>query len=313
MNVLITGATGFIGKHLVKSLVNKKYKVRCLVRKSSNYKIFEDMDVDIWFGDLRNKKSLNGIINGIDVVFHLAGIGDINAISKKYYKQYKELNVYGTRNLLEQCINHRIKKFIHFSSVAAMGNLEQHIIKENDIGKPRTPYEKTKRESELIALKFWKKYKIPVIILRPTMVYGKDDKGEIKKIRKFVKLRIVPILGNGKNLIHMVHVDNVVQAAINAINRGKVGNTYIISGECYTWDELVDLISKKMGIKVLKLHIPFSVSKFIVSLIERIYNLLNLIPPFTLERFNNLNNNRMYDLSKARKELKYIPKIKLRT
>lgn len=311
MRVLVTGATGFIGRQLVNTLLTKKYKIRCLVRKNSNYKPLEKFGVDVWFGDLTDKKSLNGIMDGIDIIFHLGTIGDINVTSDKYYKEYRKVNVGGTKNLLEQCTRHKIKKFIHFSSMAAMGNLRKKgLISEIDKCKPKTPYEKTKRESELIALKFWKKYKIPVVILRPTMVYGKGAKKETKKIEKSVKLRIVPIFGDGKNLIHMIHVKDVVKVAIVATKKGKPGDIYIITSEYYTWDELVDLTAKKMRIQVFKFHIPIFISKIIVNLVETINNFFGIIPPFTSERLDNLTNTRIYDISKMREELEYKPRIK---
>jgi nucleoside-diphosphate-sugar epimerase len=313
MKILVTGATGFIGHHIVNSLLTKRYKIRCLVRKNSNYKPLKKTGVEIWFGDLTNKKSINGIVDGIDIIFHLGAVGNINATSKKYYKEYRKVNVDGTKNLLEQCTRHKIKKFIHFSSMAVMGNLKKEgSVTENDKCKPTTPYGKSKLESETIALKFWKKYQIPVVILRPTMVYGEGEKEEMKKIIKFVKLRIVPIFGDGKNLIHMTYVKDVVQAAITSSKRGNPGEVYIIDSECYTWNELVDLIAKKNKIKIFKFHIQISVSKIIISIVEKISNFFGIIPPFTSERLINLTNKRIYDISKARKELGYRPKIKFK-
>lgn len=311
MDILVTGATGFIGSYLIKTLSMKKHKIRCLVRESSNIESLKKLDVELWFGDLNDKKTLKGVTRGVDIVFHLAAIGDINATSEKYYTTYSYVNVDGTKNLLEECIKHDIKKFVHFSSVAAMGDLKKKDpISEKDKCKPKTPYEKSKRKSELVALSFWKKYRIPVVILRPTMVYGEGAKKESSKIEKSVKLKIVPILGNGNNLIHMVHVKNVVQAAILAAKRGKAGEIYIISDEFYTWNETVNLVAQKMGIKTFKIHIPIFIAKPFVILIEEISKILNFIPPFTSRRLEGLSTNVRYDLSKTEKELNYKPTIK---
>lgn len=311
MKVLVTGGSGFIGSHLVRELVKKKYKVRCLVRRGSDIEVLKNLGVELWFGDLLDKKSLRGITKDVDIVFHLASIGDINAFSKKYYAAYKDVNVRGTINLLEECANYDIKKFIHFSSIAAMGNLKRNeLINEKSLCNPKSAYEMTKRESEVVALKFWKKYNIPLVILRPSMVYGDGERKEANKIEKSVKLRIVPILGDGNNLIHMVHVNDVVKAAMLSMKKGRLGEIYIISGESYTWNDLVDMIAQKMGIRILKLHIPIFASRVLVGSIENISKPLGIIPPFTSDRLNSLVFDTMYDISKARKELGYKPRIK---
>ena len=309
---LVTGASGFIGSHLVKELKKKKYRVRCLVRNTSKTELLKRHDVEIWYGDLTDKKSLKGIGKEVDIVFHLAAIGDINAISKKYYDLYEYVNVKGTENLLKECMKYDIKKFVHFSSIAAMGFLKKEgRITETDIYEAKTAYEKSKRDSELVVLNFWKKYKIPVVILRPTMVYGEGETKEFSKIKKSVKLRVVPIIGDGKTPIHMVHVKDVVNSAIIVAKRGKPGETYLISGEHYSWDELVDLIAQKMGIKVYKIHIPIIMVRPFVVLIENISKIFNFIPLFNSKRLDNLKNYKVFDISKAKKQLGYNPKIKL--
>lgn len=311
MRVLVTGGSGFIGNHLVRSLSRKNHKVRCLVRKTGNSISLKKLGAELWFGDLTDKKSLNDITKGIDIVFHLAAIGDINAISKNYYDAYRSVNIKGTKNLLEECAKHRIKKFVHFSSVAAMGNLKKRgLISEKGKCDPQTPYEMSKYESELIALKFWKKHKVPVVILRPTMVYGKGERKEANKIEKSVMLRIVPILGDGRNLIDMVHVSDIVRATILAAKRGRPGEIYIISGERCTWNETVDLIAQKMGIEILKVHVPIFLARPLVALLELTSEIFNFIPPFTSRRLQSLSINNSYDFSKAEKELGYKPIIK---
>jgi len=310
MKVLVTGGSGFIGSYLVRELVKKKYKVRCLVREGSNIGALKKLGVELWFGDLMGKKSLRGIAKDIDVVFHLAAVVKVKAVSKKHYAVYGDVNVKGTANLLKECTKVNIKKFIHFSSIAAMGNLEKiGPISEMGRCKPKTVYEKTKRESELVCLKFWKKYNIPVVILRPSMVYG-GKKKEANKIEKSVGLRIVPILGDGKNLIHMVHVKDVAKAAMLSMKRGRSGEIYIISDESYTWNNFVDTIAVKMGIRIFKLHIPIFASRIIADLIESISKLLYIIPPFTHDILKSLTSDTVYDISKARKELGYKPTIK---
>lgn len=313
MRALVTGGSGFIGSHLVRKLIRENYKVRCLVRTTSDTKLLRRLGVELWFGDLTDKKSLKGIAKGIDTVFHLAAVGDINAIAKKYYALYRNVNVRGTKNLLEECVEQNIRKFVHFSSVAAMGEIEENgQITEKSICNPKTPYEVSKYESELVALNFWKKYNIPIVILRPSMIYGEDERKEMSKIEKSVNLRIVPIIGDGCNFIHMAHVKDVIDAAIAAAKKGRPGRIYIISSEYYTWNELVDLIAQKKGLRFFKFHIPISFAKLFVFLIEVTTEPFGIVPPLTLKRLDGLKNKKIYNISEAANELGYRPRVKFR-
>ena len=310
MRILVTGATGFIGRHLARSLSKKRHKVRCLVRDTGKAEDLKGMGIELWTGDITDKKTLNGITEGIDVVFHLAAVGDINATAGRYFEKYRTVNVKGTRNLLEECTKHKVKRFVHFSSVAAMGNLKKEgPIDEGDRCRPKTPYEMSKYESERVCLSFWRTNKVPVVILRPTMVYGEGERKEANKIEKSARLGLVPIMGNGENLISMVNVGDVVRAAILASKRGKPGEAYIINGEQYTWNDLVDMIAKKMGIRATKLHVPIYLSILPVALVEKASSLLGVVPPFTSERLESLSAIRSYDISKARRHLGFKPKV----
>lgn len=309
--ILVTGATGFIGKHLVRKLVKQEKRVRCLVRKTSDASALRDIGVELWYGDVIDKKSLKGISKGIKTVFHLAAIGDINMLSKDSIEDYRRVNVKGTKNLLEEFKDKRITRFIHFSSVAAMGSqIGQEKIDEKEGCLPKTPYEITKYESELVAMRYYREHRVPVVIIRPTMVYGRGDKKEMSKIKASINLRLVPILGTGENLIHMVHVNDVVDAAMLASKKGKKGQTYIITNDYYTWNELVDILAEKSGISVRKVHIPLVISRPIVKLVESVGELSGITPPFTTERLEGLRHHRIFDNSKAKKELGFRPKVR---
>lgn len=112
--ILITGGTGFIGPELVKKL-NRKYELKCLVRKTSDISKLPQ-DVKLWYGDLKDKKSLEGICKDVDSVFHLATIGSGGTPLFTDYREYKEVNVKGTRNLLEECVDSGIEEFVYCSS-----------------------------------------------------------------------------------------------------------------------------------------------------------------------------------------------------
>jgi len=177
---------------------------------------------------------LKGIANDVDVVYHLAAMGHVSAISAAAYQKFIEVNVNGTKNLADECSNHPISRFIHFSSTAAMGLIEKPIVDESTPCRPSTPYQKSKYDSEKMILNYRITRNLPVVIIRPSMVYGPGGKSsEFFKMCRIIKKGISPQIGKGKNLTPIVYVDDVVQAAIiiMAAERRIPGEAYLITSE----------------------------------------------------------------------------------
>ncbi|MBU4444922.1 MAG: SDR family NAD(P)-dependent oxidoreductase, partial [Candidatus Marinimicrobia bacterium] len=130
MNILITGATGFIGSHLTKELCKQGYHCRCLVRNIDKAKeIFKDYkNIEFVIGDITKPETLKNIGNNIDVVFHLAAHGHVAATSEEAFKKFYKINVKGAENLLNECLNKNISKFFHFSSTAAVGLIPDIVV-----------------------------------------------------------------------------------------------------------------------------------------------------------------------------------------
>lgn len=211
MKVLVTGGTGFIGTHLVDELVKRGEEVRSLVRETSNVRYLEKLGVELVYGDITDMDSLKKAVKDVDVVYHLVGGGSVSTISKEGYLKLRNLNVTGTKNLLKACSSSNIRKFLLFSSVAAIGFIKDVAVDENTACKPEIPHELVKYESEQVALKYCKKNKIALVIIRPTLVYGpRDVKSEILKMCKLIKKHIFPIIGKGDNVVPMVDRKSVV-------------------------------------------------------------------------------------------------------
>ena len=314
MKILITGATGFIGSHLVKALIEDGHICRCLVRKTSNIGNLKSLDnVEIKYGDITDKSSLKGIVEGIDIVYHLAAIGHISAASFKTYRIYYMNNVMGTKNLVEECLRERnIKRFVYFSSTAAMGLLKMPIVDETVKCRPRTPHQKSKYDCEQLLLKYWKEAHFPVIILRPCMVYGPIGKGEFFKIIKWAKRGMLPKIGKGKNLTPIVHVNDVVQAALLAMHKGRLGEAYIIADrKSYEFDEIRNIIVKALNIRRPYPYVPVVIAKKIAILLEMIAKLYGGIPIVNHFNIESTITDRVFSIDKARRELGYEPKVKL--
>ncbi len=304
-SVLITGANGFVGRHLLEKMSKQKnIHVRCLIRRPSLE--LEGICSEIWIGDLRDKNSIKDITKGIDTVFHLATTGNINSVSGKIYKKYYLNNVQGTKNLLNECARHSVKKFIHFSSVAVYGNPEENIITEKTPRRPVTPYEKTKCESELLVRKFCALHGITSIILRPSTVYGEKDRSDIRKLDKLIKLGIAPVIGDGKNIVHLVHVDDVVEAAIYAWKYGKKSGVYIINSESIPINEIIDTLGK--GRKFVKINMPVNIVYPILKSLEFFFDKAGITIPFNSNRIGSFSKTRKYSTEMAVKNLRFRPK-----
>ena len=306
MKVLVTGATGFVGKFLVKELLKENYDITCLVRKSSNISGLER--TNLIFGDITNEESVDKAVQGKDIIFHLVGIGSISALSRKSYEIFRKINIEGTRNVLEACRKHKTKKIIYLSSTAAMGLIRKNLVNEQDACNPKTPYQKSKYESEQLI----KNYNLPVVILRPTMIYGPEMKhSQILKIYKIIKKGFFPFVDGGKATIPAVHVKDVVSSILAAVKNGKTGEIYIIASDDYkTLKEIVNIIQRKENMKLVKINLPKTFLKVPIFILQNISLLFGINPPMTLQRLDSFTFNRIFDISKAKKELKWEPKVK---
>lgn len=313
MKVLVTGATGFVGGYIVEKLSNLGYEVLCLVRKSSNTSLLQHFpNVTFWTGDLTDKDSILGISKNIDYVIHLAAKGDVAAMSQSAYNDFVHMNGTGTANLLNEFkASKTLKKFVHFSSTAAMGIIGDPILNEKSKPNPQSPYQLSKLKSEEIVLNAYKKYRIPSVILRPCMIYGeRGNKGEYYKFCKLMKKGVFPKVGLGKNLTPMVYVTDVADAAILALNKGIPGNVYIISdSKSYKMDDLRKEVVKNLGVHVPYLYVPAWMGLLGAVLLEKIFIILKKPPIVTYKNIKSTIIDRTFDISKAKKELGYTPKV----
>ena len=315
MKALVTGGTGFIGSHLVGTLIEKDYRVRCLVRKTSDVSRLEKLGVEVAHGDMLDADSLTRATMGVDVVYHLVGVGDISAVSPKAYQDYRQINVLGTKNLLDACLSSGVGRLVHFSSLAAMGLVKRDIIDEKTPCNPRGPYERSKYESEMVVLQYWEKEGLPATIIRPPMAYGPGGvKSEVLRMCRMIRKHIFPIIGSGNVRMGMVHVDNLVQGAILAGENGKsTGEIYIITdARSYSLNEVVQTIAAELKVRNPAIHMPIPLAKAGVGLLEMLSKVLRFTPPFSLWRLETVTTDRVYSIAKAQSELGYKPQVSLK-
>ena len=233
---LITGATGFIGKRLVRSLTSQNHKVTLVSRE-----LITDFDSVIFDFETDNLSKID--LNGIDIIFHLAGIAhDLNN-NHNDLDLYRKLNVTSVITLAELALKAGVKKFIFVSSVKAGGQkLDSSVSSEVCQGAPEGLYGQTKREAELKLLDLALNSQMFVSIVRPALVYGPNVKGNLKLMLNAIEKGWFPPLPRVKNRRSLVHVDDLVEALkIVSMDRRANGEVFIVTdGRAHTSRELFE-------------------------------------------------------------------------
>ena len=311
MKVLVTGGTGFVGSHLVSRLVKEGQSVRTLVRKTSNIDYLRRLNVEIHVGDVIDKKSVRAAVKGVDLVYHIAALFRQARFPDEVFWQ---VNVEGTQNMLEASHKERVKRFVHCSTVGVLGHIADPPADETYPYNPGDVYQRSKCEGEKIALKFCRDKKFPVVVARPTAVYGPGDMRLFKLFRYVSSGRMI-ILGNGKPFYHLVYVEDLVTGfELCAQKENAVGKVYILGGNKYlTLNELVNLIAKVLGVSLSKIHLPVSPFKVLGMLCEKVCIPLKIEPPLHRRRVDFFTKSRAFDISRAKEELGYKPDFDLET
>lgn len=312
MNILITGASGFIGGYIVKGLIEKGHTVICLVRSiAKGEQLQRENSVSFIVGDITKSDSLKCLGDEYDIIFHLAAMGHVSAVSEEAYQNFVDTNVLGTENLINQFKgSKKLKKFIHFSSTAAMGPIGEPFLNEQSKLNPITPYQKSKYKSERVSLNACDEFGFPTVVIRPCMVYGVGGYGEFHKFCRLMKKGLFPKVGKGKNLTPLVNVKDVAQAAISAMDNGKCGEVYIIASEkSIPMDELRNLIVKYLNVKAPYIYVPACLGLSGAKILEMLCNLIGKEPVVTYRNIKSTVTDRTFLIDKAKKDLKYVPCI----
>ncbi len=305
MRVAVTGASGHIGNCLVRELKKQGASVKVLVHNFRGD--LEDLDVELIHGNLLEPESLNNLCDGTDIVYHLAAQIDIG---NKSPAQIFDTNVTGTKNILRAANYHRVKRFIHFSSIHAFQTNPLDMLL--DESRPRVEakkiiYEYSKAEGEREVMNAVKEG-LNAVILNPTAVIGPFDKRNSFLGRALIKIyqnKLPFIVSGGYN---WVDVRDVVSASIQAIESGRKGENYILSGKYSSLRDLALMISEMSGCKIPGI-IPLSLAQLACPFFKIYSTISNKEPLYTYQSLNILiNSPKNISSVKAKKELGYNPR-----
>ncbi len=309
MKAFVTGATGFVGSHLVDLLLKEGFEVSCLKRKTSSVKWLEGKKVSFIDGDLYSNEALETAIKDVDYVFHVAGV-----VKAKNQEAFEIGNNLATKNLIEITakVNPGLKKFVHVSSLAVCGpNPDNQPLTEEYIPKPMTTYARTKREAEKEVLKF--SDILPVVIVRPPAIYGPRD-AEILIYFKTFKGGLNSIIGFKDKYLSLIHVKDLVQGIYLAgIKETKSGDIFFItSDKPYNWDEVGTVTSKVMNKKAIKLRVPHFVVFTVGGIMEFVYKFTKSVPTLNIEKCFDITRAGWFASNqKAKDKLGFQPQFSL--
>jgi dihydroflavonol-4-reductase len=265
---LVTGATGFIGSHVARELARRGDELRLTVRESSPVEALQQIEHEAVRCDLLDRRAVRRAVTGVERVFHCAGL---LSLRERDRQRVFDVNVIGTRTLLEECLRAGVERVVFTSSAAAIGPAppggtadETQVFTAGHLG---IPYVNCKHEAEVEALRL-AAHGLPLVCLNPTFVYGRGDVhgGSTSIVRRFLLGRI-PVYTEGA--LNVVDVHDVARGHLLADEKGQPGERYILGNRNYTWDRLFADLARMSGVEPPPLRLPPQVALALAGLLER--------------------------------------------
>ena len=310
MKALVTGAGGFIGRHLVARLLQNGYSVRALVHKSRPPAEWP-ASVEVAIGDVRDAQAMKEVAAGCEIVYHLAGKAHALTEVRGDEDAYRAINTDGTRHVLEGAVASGARAFVLFSSVKAMGEGGSRCLDESFDGPPETPYGRSKLEAERTALEIGRQTGLHVTCLRFPLVYGPGDKGNLFRMIAAIDRGVFPPLPDLGNRRSLVHVVDAVQAAVLAVSVPTAkGQCYIVTdGRAYSTRELYELICRALGKPIPRWYVPLWTLKVLGKAGDAIGWISGRRFLFDSDVLDKLIGSAWYSSEKISRQLGYRPSI----
>ncbi len=308
--ILVTGGSGFVGGQLARSLAARRYHVRVLARSAERARDLRTAGIEIVEGDLKDRGSLRLACLGVRLVFNLAAVFRQRGLPAS---EYRAVNADAVGALVEAAADAGVRRVVHCSTAGVYGDIGQPPANEDAPLRPSDTYEATKLEGERVAREAAARTGVELVIVRPSGVYGPGDRRLLKLFRGIVRRRFV-MLGSGRIYHHLTYVDDLAEGfRLCGEVGGAAGRTYLLAGgEVGTLGELVRLIASEAGVKLWPVRLPAWPVRAAGAVCEGICVPLGVDPPLYRRRVDFFTTSRAFDISRARAELGYNPRVGLR-
>ncbi len=310
MTILVTGASGLLGERLVNTLSVQNKRVRILARTTSNLSNLDRSRVDVHIGDITERGSLNGLMDGIETVYHCAG-----KLGLGRREEFYSTNIEGTENLLKEAVDSGVSRFVHVSSVAVMSEYLDHLGSDEDAPYASwwtEPYTPSKIEGEKMALRYGRMGALEVVVIRPSWIWGPGDTNTAT-LGKAVMSGLMPHVGSGDNILSLTYISNIVHALLLAGKAERAsGEIFLITdGTEVTQKQLLQAFANRLNPNARELSIPFSLAYQAAHIYEIMNRATGWRLPDTTSRHSICvgGKNFKFSLRKAGSILGYRPPV----
>ncbi len=304
--VLITGASGFIGFHLIEAALEMGLDVVAAVRRNSDVRHLQVHNIQYCYPDFSDVASIKQELEKAGVNYIIHALGTTKAGSQE---EYNTINAGYTYNLAKaaETLGPSFKKMVFISSLAALGPLTEttETITESTNPRPVTAYGKSKllAEEKLASLS------VPYVVLRPTAVYGPREK-DIFILFRSIKRGWEPYIGKKAQQLSFVYVKDLAMIGVNALFNTAASRTVfnVSDGRSYSRYQLADTVKRFLRKKTTRVHLPYGMVKGLAFILEKTYRFINAVPALNREKLNELTAiNWQVNIDKAKKELGFCP------
>ena len=305
-SVFVTGATGFTGSLLTRRLVARGTHVTALARSGSRIAHLADLDITWVRGNIGDGTLIAEAMRGKHYVFHLAAAYRRAGLTEA---EYQRVHVTSTRQLAEQAARVvGFRRFVHVSTIGVHGDISDPPANELSPFRPGDAYQRTKAAAEVWLRDFAATKGLPCTIVRPCGIYGPGDR-RLWKVFRIAQLGVFPIVGRGRHLYHLIHVEDLVTALLlAAVHPSAVGESFIVGNrEWTTLEHMARVIAGALGRRVRLVYLPVAPFVLFAAACEAICRPLGLEPPLHLRRVGFFTKDRAFDTSKLYRLLGFAP------
>jgi nucleoside-diphosphate-sugar epimerase len=310
VKVFVTGGTGFIGGEVVRQLRERGDDVVCLVRTPGKAAKLTERGCEIVSGGVVDGDAIREGLDGCDALIHVAAMYEVGIPDSQRPAMY-EANVTGTEVVMRAALEARVAKVIHVSTVGVFGNTHHRVVDETyeHPGRDFTSYyEETKRESHRIAKRMTAEEELPCVIVQPGGVYGPGDTSQVADLLDQFLSGKMPLIPFPELGVCLTHVEDIAGGIILALDKGKVGETYVLSGPVTTMRDAIEVVAGLVGRKAPKHAVPVPLLKALTPVGPLVGRMMGQ-PPNLREMISSADGVTFWaSHEKASRELGYAPR-----